>query len=86
MKNGDIVKEWIKYSMMDLSSAHHLYATMLPKPIEIICYHCQQSAEKILKAFLLSNNWELERTHDLRKLCMLSEQFNETFIDIRNEC
>ncbi len=28
---------------------------MNPKPLEIICFHCQQSAEKDLKVFLVKD-------------------------------
>ena len=44
------VDEWIAYSDMDIASAKHL-CSMKPQPLEIICYLCQQSAEKALKAY-----------------------------------
>ena len=65
MQKPDIVKEWIKYAETDLASANHLLG-MHPIPIEIICYHCAQSAEKALKAFLIAKDVEPPRTHDLR--------------------
>jgi HEPN domain-containing protein len=34
-------------------------------PIEIICYHCQQSGEKALKAILAYHDEEIPRTHNL---------------------
>jgi len=37
---------------MDLNTAEYL-KNMKPLPIEIICYHCQQSAEKYLKGYLV---------------------------------
>jgi len=46
--NDDLVKEWYRFAMMDLNTANYLCG-MYPKPIEIICYNCQQSAEKMLK-------------------------------------
>lgn len=30
-----------------------MYETYYPKPLEIICYHCQQSAEKAIKAIIM---------------------------------
>lgn len=60
-----IIQEWRQFAEMDLSTAKHLNATMQPKPLEIICYHCQQSAEKILKAVLIKQGKRLVRTHDL---------------------
>jgi len=67
--NDDLVKEWYRFAMMDFSAATHLNNTMCPKPLEIICYHCQQSAEKFLKGFLISNSIEPPKTHDLQELC-----------------
>lgn len=32
------------------------------------CFTAQQAAEKALKALLLNNGWELQKTHDLRYL------------------
>ena len=44
--------EWLDFAYMDLSAAEHLL-TMRPLPVEIICYHCEQAAEKFLKATLV---------------------------------
>ena len=33
----------------DLGVAKHLNSQYHPKPLEIICYHCQLSAEKAIK-------------------------------------
>ena len=48
-------------------------------------FHCQQAAEKSLKAFLAYNEYHVEKTHDIEflvKLCMKflpeMEQFIET--------
>ena len=45
-------KEWFSFAKTDLDVAKHLYDTFYPKPLEIICYHCQQSAEKSVKAII----------------------------------
>ncbi|WP_200800676.1 HEPN domain-containing protein [Carboxydothermus pertinax] len=37
---------------------------MIPKPSNIICYHCQQSAEKYLKGFIALNGGQILKTHD----------------------
>ncbi len=39
-------KEWYDLAVMDLKIARYLEETYRPKPLEIICYHCQQAAEK----------------------------------------
>lgn len=59
---------------MDLDTALHIEATMRPKPLEIICYHCQQSAEKYLKAALVHFEKPIEKTHDLTFLAELLQE------------
>jgi len=51
MDNKNIAGEWFNIADADLSSAEYLRG-MSPAPLEIICYHCQQSAEKYLKGYL----------------------------------
>jgi HEPN domain-containing protein len=60
-------KEWLSYAEMDLSSAEFLLGKR-PLPLEIICYHCQQSAEKCLKGLLVLKNQMPPKTHDLSLL------------------
>jgi HEPN domain-containing protein len=67
MDNLDSAKEWLHFARMDLESAKHLQG-MRPAPFEIICYHCQQSAEKSLKAILIKHQLEVREIHDLVKL------------------
>ena len=52
MDNEEIIKEWIKYAEMDRETVNILM-TSHNKPYEIICYHCQQTVEKYLKACLV---------------------------------
>mgnify|MGYP002863717374 CR=1 FL=1 len=74
MKNEADVKEWIRFADMDVLSANHLNEIQYPKPLEIICYHCQQAAEKMLKALVLAYDGELQKTHDLG---LLTEELSE---------
>ena len=48
----EYIAEWFQFADIDLASAEHLQS-MRPQPLEIICYHCQQSAEKNLKGYLI---------------------------------
>jgi HEPN domain-containing protein len=52
-----IVDEWMKYADSDLAVATIL-SSHRPLQVEIICFHCQQAAEKALKAYLLSIDHE----------------------------
>ena len=42
--------EWLEMAEMDLGAAEYLLGM---RPIEIICYHCEQAAEKLLKGALI---------------------------------
>jgi HEPN domain-containing protein len=54
---------------------------------EIIGFHAQQAAEKLLKALLMAKNIPYRRTHDLRELIDLTRdngiEFPESLMEIR---
>jgi len=85
MADNKIVSEWIDYTQRDLESAKHLLS-MRPIPLEIVCYHCQQAAEKFLKSFLISNSEQIKRTHDLQYLCKLCIKFDSSFSTLEDAC
>ena len=85
MDNKDIAKEWFKIAESDLSSAEFLQ-NMQSMPTEIICYHCQQSAEKYLKGFLALNSEEIKRTHDLVILNKECRKYDEDLEMIEEDC
>lgn len=60
-------KEWYDLAVMDLGVAKHLESTYYPKPVEIVCYHCQQAAEKGIKALIMYYGAEggMPKLHDL---------------------
>ena len=62
--------QWLEIAHRELNVAMHLYETYRPVPFEIICFHCQQSAEKALKALYIFLNIPggTPRTHDLSLL------------------
>lgn len=65
------VLEWERFAEMDYTTAHHLDKTLYPKPMEIVCYHCQQCAEKYLKALIVHLGKDIEKTHDLGNLAAI---------------
>ena len=85
MDNRTISKEWFDIADKDLSSAKYLQ-NMHPIPIEIICYHCQQSAEKFLKGYLAEKSHKTIKTHDLILLNNLCKKFNDEFKLVEEEC
>jgi len=85
MDNRDIAKEWFTIAEADLASAEFL-KKMRPIPIEIICYHCQQSAEKYLKGFLALNGENIKKTHDLLRLNKVCQKYDTNFKTIEEDC
>ena len=84
MANRD-VWIWFDYGDADLETAEHLL-TMHRLRLEIICYHCQQAAEKYLKGYLLYNNVFPPKTHDLDMLCDMCKEYDAEFESIYSEC
>ena len=83
---NDYVAEWFRFADADLASAEFLLG-LQPLPMEIICYHCEQSAEKYLKGFLLYKGIiEPPKTHDLNTLCEMCSVFDERFREINRAC
>lgn len=74
-------KRWLDLAVMDFGVAQHLFQTYHPKPYEIICYHCQQSAEKAIKAIIVFGGTQggLPKLHDLSFL--LNQIKNQVKID-----
>ncbi len=58
---------WIEVAKTDLGVAKHLNSVYNPKPLEIICYHCQQAAEKAIKAVIVANGAQggMQKKHNL---------------------
>lgn len=61
------VSQWVEMAQTDLRVARHLFDTCYPMPYEVICYHCQQSAEKAIKALIISKGAPggMPKLHDL---------------------
>ena len=60
----EIAKQWLVKAENDLLNAdNNLKAKDIPT--DTVCFHCQQAAEKILKAYLVANQQSYPITHDL---------------------
>jgi HEPN domain-containing protein len=64
MNKYDVAYEWLFRAKDDLECAEYLLGKH-PLPVEIICFHCQQSTEKILKGLLILQEIQPPKTHDL---------------------
>ena len=86
MSEIDIAKEWLQIAYDDYDSAKFLYDNKIPKPLEIICYHCQQSAEKSLKAFICANDIDIPKTHEVKRICKQCSEIDDAFTILLDDC
>ncbi|MCG3197769.1 MAG: HEPN domain-containing protein [Candidatus Omnitrophica bacterium] len=71
-------EKWMKKAGNDLRTASAALALEDP-PTDTACFHCQQCAEKCLKAFLTHQGRHVERTHDLPRLLKECSDFDVDF-------
>ena len=66
--------QWVRKAEQDWEVAHKL-AGESPPPQDVVCFHCQQAAEKYLKALLQESGRMVPKTHNLvdvlKPLCRL---------------
>lgn len=79
------IRQWLRLAEGDLESANHRL-TLYPYKLEVICYLCEHSAEKMLKGFLASMEKEIPKTHDLMRLCRMCMQEDESFDELFESC
>ena len=73
-------KAWMEKAWRDLEMAQRAVAVM-PPFYDMAVYHCQQSGEKAVKAFLVFHSLIFEKTHDIEVLidlaCGIEPGFSE---------
>ena len=65
----EMAGEWLAKADADLRACDELLSTAALS--EIAAFHAQQAAEKALKAFLVWNQVEFPKTHDIKRLLAL---------------
>jgi len=86
MRDSLDVNEWLRFAQMDYDAAKDMSILHNPVPLEIVCYHCQQSAEKALKAYAIAKGEPLMKTHDLEALLEQCVKHDEQFNDLAQQC
>ncbi|MCL2079091.1 MAG: HEPN domain-containing protein [Oscillospiraceae bacterium] len=79
------ITRWVTFAQRDYDTAINMSILHHPVPLDIVCYLCQQSAEKILKAYLIAQGEPFRKTHDLEtilKLCIKHDNCFSAFEDI----
>jgi HEPN domain-containing protein len=66
----DLARQWLAKAENDLLNADNNLRSEVT-PYDTVCFHCQQAAEKLLKAYLVARGVQSPFTHDL--LLLLEE-------------
>ena len=75
--------DWMLKAQNDLKAAEILYEE--DGPSDTLCFHCHQSVEKFLKAFLVFNKEKFPKVHDLVFLANLCKKTDADFEEIKDE-
>ena len=82
--NAEQVKNWLKKARHDLSASGKLLGQDKVEETDVICFHCQQAVEKLLKAYLCHINQPIEKTHSIEKLVLLCTKHNKKLESLHN--
>lgn len=77
------VRRWLEKAEHDERAARALLAES-PAITDAAAFHCQQAAEKLLKAYLTFREVQVEKTHDLRALVIHCGDHDPAFLDLRD--
>lgn len=80
----EVTSEWVSKAEGDFRSAEILLFQIDVPEIDTSCFHCQQCAEKYVKAFLTEHDIDFPRSHDLLRLLELCLEVDEGFDKIRD--
>lgn len=80
----EFTREWIRKAESDYKTAAHLLKSG-PDLSEGTAFHSQQAAEKYLKAFLVWQQIEFPKTHDIEALLKLAGKTDDKIPEILRE-
>lgn len=75
------IKQWLAKANEDLLVVEKLTDFEIIATSSV-CFHCQQAVEKFLKAFLISNNIEIKKTHNIEFLLSECSDIDPDFATI----
>ena len=84
MGDSTFVADWLEKALKDLKAAKILFEHDCGN--EVVAFHCQQAAEKALKALILYYYSTLESGHSLIYLCKKLLEKAEEFSDKLKDC
>jgi len=77
------VAEWISKAEGDFATAGREIRARKSPNYDAVCFHCQQCAEKYLKAVLQANNKHMPKIHFLLELMALVMKFDSSYEMLR---
>ena len=80
----DEVRRWVAKASNDRNVARKIASGGCAET-DVAAFHCQQSIEKLLKAFLVYRNIEFERVHDLGRLLDQASELDPDFELLRDD-
>jgi HEPN domain-containing protein len=80
----ELVRDWLTRASHDLQAARIL-ATAGDPLLDVAIYHCQQAAEKTVKAWLQSKDDPFPKTHDIEELVRPATKLNAGFNNSQNQ-
>ena len=73
MRDPEEVCNWLQKAEEDFLGAVDLSRRRKHPLPDLVCFHCQQAAEKYLKAFLIFHEINFPKTHDLLLVTLLND-------------
>lgn len=85
-KTREYTQMWLDKANSDLKNAEIiLAATTESPPLDTVCFHCQQAAEKYIKAFLVFHGKQFPFSHNLADLVAICMKVDLAFAAIQRK-
>ncbi|MFO7874372.1 MAG: HEPN domain-containing protein [Bacteroidales bacterium] len=77
-KHNEYIRQWLLKADEDLLVVNTLISHNFSAKASI-CFHCQQAAEKYLKAFLIAHDKDFPKTHSIEYLLAACSAIDKAF-------
>lgn len=85
-KTRDYIRAWLQKAGSDMRNAEMIMSTdAVSLPLDTVCFHCQQAAEKYLKAYLIYQNNPFPFSHNLADIVDACMQIDGDFESIQRK-
>lgn len=86
MVDKKIIRDWLNKAEEDFGFASCNLNDPTSTFYSQICFHFQQAAEKYLKAYIVANELEFKKIHELTELLRICQKFNPTIQKLEEDC